>query len=277
INGIIGNMGISGSAKNEYAARFGAVAGTYGKRLMFILWAFVGLIAVAMFQGPAALADPDLAWGTLSRELLGPGLLGLMITGVLAANMSTVAAQTVAVSALFVRNVYRPLFPNLTEREAVRVGRWAIFTALVVGVVAASLMDSVFAALMLVQTVSVPFGAAVMLMFFWRRLTVAGTWAGLIISILINVVGPFVLAQLPALRTHPDLAVRVADGHGRPQPVYFDAVVMNGDAGSGQSLEGRGRLHLELVLLDMAGLDVEKFTTGGRLAARFFFNAISPF
>src|SRR5690606_4091451 len=87
INGIIGNMGISGSAKNEYAARFGAVAGTYGKRLMFILWAFVGLIAVAMFQGPSALADPDLAWGTLSRALLGPGLLGLMIACILAAHM----------------------------------------------------------------------------------------------------------------------------------------------------------------------------------------------
>jgi Na+/proline symporter len=156
INGIIGNMGISGSARNEFAARFGAVSGTYAKRLMFIMWAFAGLIAVALFQGPTALSDPDLAWGTMSRQLLGPGLLGLMLTGVLAANMSTVAAQTVSISALLVRNVYRPLRPNLSEAGAVAAGRWAMFLALGIGIVAALSMDNVVSALLLVQTVTVP-------------------------------------------------------------------------------------------------------------------------
>ena len=277
INGIIGNMGISGSAKNEYAARFGAVSGTYAKRLMFILWAFTGLIAVALYQGADALSDPDLAWGTMSRRLLGPGLLGLMITGVLAANMSTVAAQTVSVSALFVRNVYRPLFPQLTESDAVRAGRWAMAVTLLVGVLAASMMDSVFSALLLVQTVSVPFGAAIMLMFFWRRLTVAGVWVGLILGISLNVVGPFALAQVPALREHPALVARVEDGLGRPVPVYFESVVRDQADDPDSALRGRGRLHLELVALKLLQFDVEGMTTSGRFAARFFFNAISPF
>src|SRR5690606_18606095 len=70
INGIIGNMGISGSAKNEFAARFGAVSGTYAKRLMIILWSFAGLIAIGLYQGTAALSEPDEAWGTMSRDLL---------------------------------------------------------------------------------------------------------------------------------------------------------------------------------------------------------------
>jgi solute:Na+ symporter, SSS family len=277
INGIIGNMGISGSAKNEYAARFGAVSGTYAKRLMFILWAFTGLIAVALYQGADALSDPDLAWGTMSRRLLGPGLLGLMITGVLAANMSTVAAQTVSVSALFVRNVYRPLFPNMSEGEAVRVGRWAMFATLATGVLAASMMDSVFSALLLVQTVSVPFGASVMLMFFWRRLTVMGAWLGIGLSIALTVVGPWVLAQMPALRSHPALVVRVEDGRGRPQPVYFESVVRTEAGDPDSPLAGRGRLHLELVVLKAMGFGVEGMTTSGRFAARFFFDAIAPF
>jgi solute:Na+ symporter, SSS family len=277
INGIIGNMGISGSARNEYAARFGAVAGTYAKRLMFILWAFTGLIAIALFQGTEALSDPDLVWGTLSRRLLGPGLLGLMITGVLAANMSTVAAQTVSISALFVRNVYRPLRPHLTELKAVQVGRWAMFVALGTGVLAASMMDSVFSALVLVQTVNVPFGAAVMLMFFWRRLTVAGTWIGLALAISLNVLGPFVLAQWPSLRTHETLVTRVEDGLGRPQAVYFENVIRTIPGDLESPLIGRGRLHLELVTLRMMGFGVEEMTGGGRFAARFFFNALSPF
>ncbi|WP_221029112.1 sodium:solute symporter family protein [Actomonas aquatica] len=277
INGIIGNMGISGSAKNEYAARLGAVTGTYAKRLMFILWAFAGLIAVAMFSGADTLADPDLAWGTMSRQLLGPGMLGLMITGVLAANMSTVAAQTVAVSALIVRNVYHPFFPNTTQQGAVRLGRIMVVLALAVGVVAAMMMDSVFSALLLVQTVSVPFGAVVMLMFFWRRLTCVGVWAGLLLAIGLNVVGPLFLSQLDSIRSHPALTVRAEDSMGRPQPIYFESVERPVGRELDGDLEGKGRFHLELVIVNAIGFDVEKMSSSGRFAARFFFNAISPF
>ena len=43
IHGIIGNMGVAGSATNEFSARFGAVSGTFAKRIMIVLWAFAGL------------------------------------------------------------------------------------------------------------------------------------------------------------------------------------------------------------------------------------------
>ena len=273
----IANMGVSGSAKNEFAARFGAVSGTFAKRIMFILWAFAGLIAVALYQGADALSDPDLAWGTLSRQLLGPGLLGLMLTGVLAANMSTVAAQTVSIAALFVRNVFRPLRPSLTESGAVRAGRVSMFVALAIGIVAALSMDDVISALLLVQTVSIPFGAAILLMFFWRRLTVVGTWVGLTVGIFLNVVGPFALAPLPALRSHPTLVQRAAGPQGKPEAVYFDSVVRVDPSNLESALQGRGRLHLELVSLRLAGLKVETLSPGDRFAARFLFNALSPF
>lgn len=277
INGIIGNMSVAGSAKDEYAARFGAVSGTYGKRLMFILWSFVGLIAAAIFQGPDALSDPDLAWGTLSRRLLGPGLLGLMLTGVLAANMSTVAAQTMSVSALFVRNVFRPLRPGASEAACITAGRWAIFAALVLGIFAASAMDSVFSMLVLMQTVAVPLGATVILIFFWRRLTVAGTWAGLLVATALNIVGPFVLAQLPALRTHPTLTARAEAAPGELQPIYFESVARRDPHDAASALQGSGRLHLELVTLKLVGVPVEKLSAANRFAARFFVDVLTPF
>jgi Na+/proline symporter len=111
--GLSHNMGICGSAKNEFAARSG-VSGTYLKRLMIIMWAFAGLIAVALF-GPGGLSDPDSAWGALSNKLLGPGLVGLMLAGVLAGTMSTLAAKALAISSLFVRNVYRQIWPDITQ------------------------------------------------------------------------------------------------------------------------------------------------------------------
>lgn len=277
INGIIGNMGISGSAKDEYAARFGAVSGTYGKRLLTILWAFAGLIAVAMYRGPDSLSDPDAVWGTMSRQLLGPGLLGLMFVGLLANNMDTAAAQTLSVSALIVRNVVRPLRPNLSETAAVTIGRWTIIAVLAVGILAALSMDNIMSALLLLQTVNVPFGAAVMLMFFWRRLTVPAMWLGLLLAIGLNVVGPQVLGKLAALQTHPRLVTRVDDATGRPQSIYFDSVARTRPDDPASPLEGRGRLHVELVVLRAVGCDVEGMTGSGRFTARLLFDALSPF
>lgn len=276
INGIVGNMGVAGSARDEYSARFGAVAGTYGKRLMFILWTFTGLIAAALFQGERALSDPDLAWGLMSRELLGPGLLGLMLTGVLAANMSTISAQAVAASALCVRNLLQPLRPDLTETGALRAGRWAIFGLLALGIFAATLLDNVFSALVLVQTVNVPVGAAVLLMFFWRRLTVPAVWTALVVSTALNIAGPYALAQVDALRTHPMLTTRVEDA-GRINPVYFESVARVDPADATSPLRGGGRLHLELVALKFTGLDPAAMTAGHRFAARFFVDAFTPF
>lgn len=277
INGIIGNMGISGSSKDEFAARFGAVAGTFGKRIVMILWAFAGLIAVALFQGDRALSDPDMVWGMMSRQLLGPGLLGLMITGILAANMSTVAAQTLAVSALVVRNLIRPLKPALTETGAVLAGRITIVIVLAFGIFAATRLSNVFAAIQLVQTVNVPFGAAVMLMFFWRRLTGPAVWGAVLIAASINIAIPLVATQWESVRTSPSLVVRANDTGGRASPVFFESVVRTRPEDPASPLVGRGRFHLELVILNRAGLDVVGMTPGGRFASRFFFNTISPF
>jgi solute:Na+ symporter, SSS family len=277
INGIIENMALGGSARNEFAARFGAVSGTYAKRVMTIMWAFCGLIALAMYAGPTALSDPDAAWGMMSRDLLGPGLLGLMLVGLLANNMDTIAVQTLSISALFVRNVYRPLRPNLGDRGSVTAGRWAIVVVLLVGLMAALSMDNVFTTLQLVQTVSVPFGAAVLLMFFWRRLTVAAIWIALIASIALNILGPHVLAQMPALRTHATLVTRAADASGRAHPVFFESVIRTQPNDALSPLAGRGRLHLELVALRFIGVPVERFSASGRFAARFMFDAIFPF
>jgi len=277
INGIIGNMSIAGSARDEFAARFGGVAGNYGKRFITIMWAFCGLIALALYSGADALADPDAAWGTMSRQLLGPGLLGLMIVGVLANNMDTVAAQTLSVSALFVRNVYAHFRPGMDEAEAVVAGRWAMVITLGFGIVAALQMDSVFSALILVKTVSVPFGAVVLLMFFWRRLTVAGAWLGLVCSVGLNIVGPFALAQFPALRAHPMLTARSEDARGRLVPVYFEKVVRTDAIDPANPLKGQGRLHTELVVLKLVGVPVERMTESNRFAVRFFFDAFAPF
>src|SRR5690606_6362450 len=156
IHGIIGNMSVSGSARNEYAARFGAVSGTYAKRIMIILWAFCGLIAIALYQGAGRLSDPDSAWGTMALQLLKPGFLGLMVWSSLSSSIPTSASQTKAVSALFPRNFYGYLVPHAWPAHMVRTGSWAIVGILLIGVYAAANMSDVYAVVQLLLTVSVP-------------------------------------------------------------------------------------------------------------------------
>ncbi len=278
IHGIIGNMSVSGSAKDEYAARFGAVAGTYAKRVMIVMWAFAGVIALALYQGANAIADPDETWGIMARQLLGPGLLGLMLVGMLANNMDTVAAQTLAIAGLFVRNVYRIFRPNMNDRESVVVGRWAIVVALAVGIVAATQMTSVFSVMQLMLTVNVPFGAAVLLIFLWRKLTPAAVWVAVIVSAAVNIVTPFVAAKFDTISHAPSLLAQTApDAAGKRDAVFFESVVRVRPEDPSSPLEGRGRFHVELYLLDKAGLDVAGLSGSARLAARFFFDGLFPF
>ncbi len=271
-----GNMSIASSAKNEFAARFGAVSGTFGKRLVTITWAFCGLIAIALYSGTSALADADMVWGTMSRQLLGPGLLGLMFAGVIASNMSTIAAKAMSVSALFAHNIYRGFRPQATDRDLVRAGRWTLVVVLLVGVAVSTQMTNVYTVLQFAMTINVPFGASLLLMFIWRKVTVAAVWTAVLGSALVNILFPLVAEKIPALANHPYLLTRTVDPIGRPTAVFFESVVRANPEDSTSPLEGRGRLHTELLLLQAIGVDTVALSSSGRFAGRFFVDALFP-
>ena len=270
------NMSIASSARNEFAARFGAVAGTFGKRIVTVMWAFCGLIAIVLFSGANALTDPDAVWGAMSRQLLGPGLLGLMLAGVLAANMSTVAAQAMAVSALFARNVYTSLKRDATDEQVVRAGRGTLVVVLILGVLVATKLSDVYTVLQFAMTINVPFGASILLMFTWRRLTAAAVWTAVIGSAVINIVFPLTAQHIAPLRDNPALTVRTTDASGRPMPVYFESVFRADPDDANSALVGRGRLHTELLILRGVGVDVVNASASSRLAGRFLVDALLP-
>jgi len=263
INGNLVNMGLGGSARNEFAARFGAVAGTFGKRIMIVLWAIVGLIAAALCRGPSRLVDPDLAWGVLSRQLLGPGFLGLMLAGVLAANMASIASKTMAVSALCVRTLCRPFAARLGEAGAVTAGRLAVGAALAASVGAALGMERVLTAMKLVLTINLPFGAAVLLMFFWRRLTRTAVWWCVVASTVLIFILPFCAQSVSSL--------------ARGAPHFFDTVAPQIPGDPTSPLLGRGRFNLEAWALDRCGLNLTRAGPSELLAIQFFADAALPF
>ncbi|MEN9636390.1 MAG: Sodium/pantothenate symporter [Verrucomicrobiota bacterium] len=273
--GLSHNMGICGSAKNEFAARCG-VSGNYLKRLMIILWAFAGLIAVALF-GVGGLADSDTAWGAMSNELLGPGLIGLMLAGVLAGTMSTLAAKALAIASLFVRNVYRQIWPNISQAQGVFYARATIVVVLLMGTLSALMMGSFFSILKIVLTVNLPFGAAVLMIFWWRRVTAPAVWCCVLLSTLVILIVPYTVSTVPALAAKASLAqMSTKPGTG----VYFDTLVRQraDDALSPWVAKGGlNRFNVEAWLLAKAGWAVETWTPNQRFSAQFFFDGLFPF
>jgi Na+/proline symporter len=275
--GLSHNMGICGSAKNEFAARTG-VSGNYLKRFMIILWAFAGLIAVAAF-GAGGLSDPDATWGALSNRLLGPGLIGLMLAGVLAGTMSTLAAKALAISSLFVRNVYRQIWPDISQQRGVFYARCTIVVVLVLGTASALLMGSFYSIVNIVLTVNIPFGAAVLMTFWWRRITAPAVWACVLLSTFVILVIPWTASAIPAFARSATLAqVSAKAGTG----VYFASVVHDDPADLASpyvAKEGflNNRLNVEAWLIGKCGVDVAAMSPTERFTLQFFFDALFPF
>jgi SSS family solute:Na+ symporter len=304
INAVIHNMTIGGSAKNEMAARVGAVTGGYSKRLMIIAWTLCGLIAIGLFGKD--LPDPDSSWGVLGRTLLTPGLIGLMLVGMLAAKMSALSAQSLVISALFSRNLYEPLQPGRDERHYVLVGRIVIGVVLGFGVFAAMRMNSVVEIAKLVIVAYATFGAPIILIFLWRRLTKAATLTAVLLTMLLVCIVPYTVPVIPALRRLPALTVMtrpqqllakvrataadVAAGRAAqpgekiektvrlaPVPIFFEHVVHVDPSDPGSPLEGNGAFRTETWIVSLFGVDLRSFTPAGLLATRFWFDGLFPF
>jgi Na+/proline symporter len=301
---VYGNMSVAGSARDERAASLGAVTGGMTKRLMTIAWCFCGLLAFALFG--SGISDADMVWGELSRTLLGPGFLGLMLVGVLAAEMSTISCMGMSLSALFVRNIYLAAFPARTEAQGLRMGRLIIFAALLGGVGVAAIFTDIFSLAKVTLTLGVSFGATIWLIFKWRRITHAGALLGVGASLLLIVVIPFAVALAPGLRDLPalhrttggrriettrpagaeDVAAGLAAEPGAPvksqaviaaRPLFFERVTDIDPAVPAAGKRGRGRFHVELFMLSLAGLDLSGCGPAQLLAVMYGFDALAPF
>ena len=198
-----------GSAKTEFSARFGLVAGNVLKRFCTIGWALTALIALAYLASNVELAaDPDKVWGIATRELLGPlnlGLVGLMLACLLAALMSSASCYMLVVSGLVVRNGYSAYInPNADEKTCVRAGR--ICSAIViVGATINSIMKmNVFEQLKFAWEIPIVFAAPFWIGMYWRRANKTSAWCAILLTLVIFFVIPLNASKfIPTLSTNP--------------------------------------------------------------------------
>ncbi len=196
-------MVIAGSAKDELSARIGFTSGNYIKRVCTVLWGVFGLIAVVLYFGKVE--NSDYVWGLATRDLLGSaglGLVGLMIACLMAALMSSASAFMITSSSLLTHNVFRPLFPNLTERQYVLVGRLLGACVIVGGALLAVQFDQILQILKFVWEYNLMLAAAFWMGMKWRRANAAAAWASIVGVLLIFLLVPLLPAIIPSLRTN---------------------------------------------------------------------------
>jgi SSS family solute:Na+ symporter len=297
-------MQTAGSAKDEMTARLGMIGGMFFKRFIMIFWALAGLLAIGLYVGQ--LHDPDLIWGFMTKDLLFPGAIGLMLVGILAANMSTLDAGAVSYSALFINNLYRPFKSGKSEKHYLAVGRIVIAATLLGGIAVALFINNLLELFKYIISIPAIFGASIWLGFVWRRLSKSAVFIQVVICIFIYAVIPNLFQTLNWTRyneaflkeTRPKiieveakaLTADVEAGRAlavgqtirkqhymEPAGIFFDEVGRVDPADPNSAKLGIGRFHAEIWVLSWFGLDFSNLKKSQLVAIRFFFDALFPF
>ena len=186
------------SGKDEKEARRGTIFGAYLKLLPVFLFLIPGMIAYAMstkgivVNGETfVLSTPDAAFPTLVAKILPAGVKGLVVCGILAALMSSLASLFNSSAMLFTIDFWKRLRPETSEKQLVRIGQIATVVIVILGILWIPIMRSVgnvlYNYLQDVQSVLAPgIAAAFLLGICWKRASAKGGMWGLLSGIIIG-------------------------------------------------------------------------------------------
>jgi SSS family solute:Na+ symporter len=178
------------SGRDQSQARRGTIFGAYLKLTPVFLFLIPGMIAFALKQDPNSgidFANNDAAFSTLVKELLPKGFTGIVVGGILAALMSSLASLFNSSSMLFTVDFYKKFKQDATEKHYVRVGRMATVIIVILGILWIPVMKGIgkvlYEYLQDVQSLLAPGIAAVFLLgIISRRTTPAAGFTGLVVG-----------------------------------------------------------------------------------------------
>ncbi len=135
-------------AANLSEARKGTIAAAFLKLLPVFIFIIPGIICFALAasgkmpgiadaildsEGNMVAANAQQAFPLLVATILPAGIRGIVVAGLLAALMSSLAGVFNASSTLFTMDLYKKFNPNISEQKLVRVGRIATAVMVVIG------------------------------------------------------------------------------------------------------------------------------------------------
>ncbi|WP_199439254.1 sodium:solute symporter family protein [Umezawaea beigongshangensis] len=196
------------SAKSMSAARRTPIIGAYPKALIPAVIIVPGMIAAVVVPQMQELKAGATGGGVeyndalplLMRELLPNGMLGIAITGLLASFMAGVAANVSSFNTVFTYDLWQDYVKkDKPDEYYLRVGRLATVGGTVIAIGTAfiasgygNIMDYIQA---LFSFFNAPLFATFILGMFWKRMSAAAGWAGLVAGTF-GAVAIFLLAEV---------------------------------------------------------------------------------
>ncbi|MBN1895801.1 sodium:solute symporter [bacterium] len=174
------------AAKDEKEARRGTIFAAFLKLTPFFIFILPGVIAYGLVKtGKLELQVADMAFPTMVKALLPIGIRGLVVGGMLAALMSSLAAVFNSCSTLFTMDIYKKLRPKTDERQLIHVGRIATTVVVALGIAWIPLMKNFSTELYhYLQTIqgylAPPIASVFLLGLFWPRINAKGALTALI-------------------------------------------------------------------------------------------------
>ena len=227
------------AAKNLTNARRGAIWGGALKLCPVFLFLVPGMLGFALWHNNvtvngtpfqelmykvvegAKVIDGDKVFPTLVQNLLPVGFRGLVVAGMIAALMSSLASLFNSVSTLFTVDVYQKLRPETSARKLVTIGRTTTVVMTALGLLWLPIMKAIaggglYPYIQSVQSFLAPPIVAVFVMgLFWKRMNLRGAVWGLSLGFVLG------MAKLGA-----NALWGGADGFAFIQDFYFSGLLL---------------------------------------------------
>lgn len=172
------------SAKNLNSARRAPIIGAYPKIFIPFIVLLPGIIAALLIPNLGDSSDPSLTYTNaiplLIGKLLPNGVLGVAVTGLVAAFMAGMAANVSSFNAVFTYDIWQTYIKKgRPDGYYLKFGRWITVIGVVIGIGTAFIAASYNNINDYLQTLFSFFQAPVFVTFilgmFWKRMT---AWAG---------------------------------------------------------------------------------------------------
>jgi SSS family solute:Na+ symporter len=197
-------------APNETEARRGSIFAGYLKLLPVFIFIVPGVICWALIlktstgevqdmnfsemlvpEESVKIAESGKAFPMMVKNVLPVGMRGLVVAGLLAALMSSLAGVFNACSTLFTMDLYKKRFPQASEQQLVRVGRIATVVMVLVGFAWIPIIQGSKGLYDYLQSVQGYLAPPIFVVFFlgifWKRLNAKGCLAALVVGFALGV------------------------------------------------------------------------------------------
>jgi len=180
------------SGRSQTESRRGAILGAGFKLTPVFIFLIPGMIAYALNQkGLLTLSSSDAAFPAMVKQILPVGFKGLVVGGILAALMSSLASLFNSSATLFTVDFYQKFRSKATEKELVRVGRIATAVVVILGILWIPVMKAIgktlYAYLQDVQSMLAPGILAVFLLgILSKKTTPKAGLTGLVVGFILG-------------------------------------------------------------------------------------------